>query len=62
MWSLKSDLNRHTVLSISVRFIWFVSRFDRWKNQTLCVEHTFIVLANIHVMTDFQYIDLQFIS
>ena len=33
----KSDLSRHTVLAILLRFIWFVSSFNQCINQLLCV-------------------------
>ena len=57
IWSLKSNLCRQTVLAISQRFIIVVSQFYQWINQTLCLEHTFIVLANLHVMIDVPSID-----
>ena len=37
IWSLRSDLSRHTVLYISLISIWFVSWFDQWMKQRLCV-------------------------
>ena len=36
-WSLQSDLNIHTVLYISLIFIWVVSKLYQCKNNTLCV-------------------------
>ena len=58
---MKSDLSRHTVLVVSLRFILVASQFHQWIKQAICVEHTFIVIENIHVMTDVPYIDFWFI-
>ena len=49
-WLLKSDLSRHNMLAVSLRFIFVVSRFDQWIKHTLCAEHKFIIRANLHVM------------
>ena len=58
---MKSDLIIKTVLSISLILILVASIFEHWIKQKICVEHTFIVLTNIHVMTDVPYIAFWFI-
>ena len=40
------------MLDISLRLFLVLSQFDQLINQTIYVEHTFIVLDNLCVMTD----------